>query len=62
MNIRRAENRDLQAVLDVHVFGAYALTQAVLPGMIARGHGRIIFISSMSVNRYIRIKDERLYL
>ena len=39
---------DLQAVLDVHVFGAYALTQAVLPGMIARGRGRILFISSMS--------------
>ena len=39
---------DLQAVLDVHVFGAYALAQAVLPGMIERRHGRIIFISSMS--------------
>ena len=39
---------DLQAVLDVHLFGSYALTQAVLPGMIQRGHGRILFISSMS--------------
>ncbi len=40
--------KDLQAVLDVHVFGSYALAQAALPGMIERGHGRLIFISSMS--------------
>ncbi len=39
---------DLKSVLDVHLFGAYALTQAVVPFMKARKDGSIIFISSMS--------------
>lgn len=39
---------DLQKVLDVHILGHYALTRAVLPGMIERRDGSVIFISSMS--------------
>ncbi|MEI6175872.1 MAG: SDR family oxidoreductase [Verrucomicrobiota bacterium] len=36
------------AVLNTHVIGAHALTQAVLPGMIERKHGSVIFIASMA--------------
>ncbi len=36
-------------VLDVHVDGAFHLTQAVLPGMLGQGWGRIVNISSESV-------------
>lgn len=39
---------ELQNVLDVHLIGAYALTQAALPYMRKQGSGSIIFISSMS--------------
>lgn len=39
---------DLQKVLNVHVFGSYALTQAVIPVMRKQKSGSIIFISSMS--------------
>lgn len=39
---------DLQKVMDVHLFGAYALTQAALPHMKRQKGGSIIFISSMS--------------
>lgn len=39
---------DFQRVIDVHVFGSYALTQAVAPYMIRAKRGSIIFISSMS--------------
>ena len=35
-------------VLNTHVIGAHALTRAVLPGMIQRKHGSIIFIASMA--------------
>jgi gluconate 5-dehydrogenase len=36
------------AVLNTHVIGAHALTRAVLPGMIQRKHGNVIFIASMA--------------
>ncbi len=36
-------------VLDIHVDGAFHLTKAVLPGMIAAGWGRIVNISSESI-------------
>jgi gluconate 5-dehydrogenase len=36
------------AVLNTHVIGAHVLTQAVLPGMIRRRHGSVIFIASMA--------------
>lgn len=35
-------------VFDTHLFSAHALSAAVLPGMMERGHGSIIFISSMA--------------
>lgn len=40
---------DWTRVLDVHVNGAFHVTQAVLPGMIAAGYGRVITIASESV-------------
>ena len=36
------------AVLNTHVIGAHALTRAVLPGMLERKHGNVIFIASMA--------------
>ena len=36
------------SVLNTHVIGAHALTRAVLPGMIARKNGSVIFIASMA--------------
>ena len=39
---------DLKRVLDVHLLGAYALTQAAIPYMKEQKSGSIIFISSMS--------------
>lgn len=39
---------DFDRVFDVHIKGAVALTQAVLPSMRERGSGSVIFISSMS--------------
>ena len=39
---------DMQGVLDVHVLGAFALTKAVVPAMLERGRGSILFVSSMS--------------
>lgn len=38
-----------QRVLDVHVTGAFHVTQAVLPGMLAAGWGRIVLIASEAV-------------
>jgi gluconate 5-dehydrogenase len=35
-------------VLNTHVIGAHALTRAVLPEMIRRKHGSVIFIASMA--------------
>ncbi len=39
---------DEQDMFDVHVFGAMALTRAVASGMIQRGSGSVIFITSMA--------------
>lgn len=36
------------AVLQTHVVAAHALTRAVLPGMIERGHGSVLFTASMA--------------
>lgn len=38
----------LRRVFEVNVFGTVAVTQAVLPGMLARGSGRIIIVSSIA--------------
>lgn len=40
--------KDDRDVFDVHVFGAMALTRAVAAGMIERGSGSIVFITSMA--------------
>jgi NAD(P)-dependent dehydrogenase (short-subunit alcohol dehydrogenase family) len=39
---------DWDRVLDVNLKGAFLCTRAVLPGMIARGRGRIVNLSSIS--------------
>lgn len=39
---------EFAAVLNTHVLGAHALTRAVLPGMIERRHGNILFTASMA--------------
>ncbi len=40
---------DWQRVLDSHVLGAFLVTNAVLPGMLAAGWGRIVQIASEAV-------------
>jgi NAD(P)-dependent dehydrogenase (short-subunit alcohol dehydrogenase family) len=40
---------DWRRMFEVNVFGALALTQAVVPHMKAQGRGSIVFVSSMSV-------------
>jgi gluconate 5-dehydrogenase len=40
--------QDFQDVLQTHVLAAHALTASALPGMIARRHGSILFIASMT--------------
>jgi len=40
-----------QRALDVNLLGAVALTHAVLPGMIAAGHGRVVHIASTAALR-----------
>jgi len=42
----KAEASVFRAMWDVHVMGAVYATQAVLPGMIARGFGRIVAVAS----------------
>ena len=39
---------EMQDVMGTHIFGAQALAQAVLPGMIERRHGNVIFMASMA--------------
>lgn len=39
---------EFSAVLQTHVLGAHALAAAVLPGMMKRRHGSILFIASMA--------------
>jgi NAD(P)-dependent dehydrogenase (short-subunit alcohol dehydrogenase family) len=39
---------ELEKVMSTHIFGAHALSRAVLPGMIERKHGNIIFMASMA--------------
>jgi NAD(P)-dependent dehydrogenase (short-subunit alcohol dehydrogenase family) len=42
------EAEEFRNVMDTHVHGAFALIRAVLPGMIERKHGSILFIASMA--------------
>jgi gluconate 5-dehydrogenase len=39
---------EFQQVFSTHIFGAHALSRAVIPGMIERKHGSIIFMASMA--------------
>jgi gluconate 5-dehydrogenase len=39
---------EFQSVFTTHVLAAHALTRALTPGMVARGHGSILFTSSMA--------------
>jgi acetoacetyl-CoA reductase len=45
--VRRMTNDDWQHVLNVNLFGAFAMIKAVLEHMIERGSGRIVNISSV---------------
>src|SRR5579872_6569156 len=45
--VRKMTPEDWQAVLNVNLFGAFAMTKAVLEHMIERGSGRIVNISSV---------------
>lgn len=39
---------EFRSLFNTHVFAAYALTQAVVPKMVAQGKGSILFMSSMT--------------
>ena len=39
---------EFQGVLNTHLLAAHGLTRAVVPGMLARGHGSVLFTSSMA--------------
>jgi gluconate 5-dehydrogenase len=39
---------EFQKVLSTHILGAHALCRAVIPGMIERKHGSVIFMASMA--------------
>ena len=41
---------DFNRVLQTHVYGSFALTSAVIPTMLARGRGHVLFIVSMSAS------------
>jgi len=40
--------QEFQSVLNTHVLGAYAITRAVIPNMLKRRHGSILFMASMT--------------
>lgn len=48
LDIERAE---WDAVFDVNVTGTYLVTRRVLPGLVDRGYGRIVNLSSVSAER-----------
>lgn len=45
--LEEGEDEEVRAMFEANVFGLVAMTQAVLPGMRARGRGHIVNISSM---------------
>ena len=45
--IEEVTEDDARAIVDTHLFGALWLTQAVLPGMRARGSGHVVQISTV---------------
>ena len=44
--VEEGDDEDVRAMFEANVFGLIAMTQAVLPGMRARGRGHIVNISS----------------
>jgi NADP-dependent 3-hydroxy acid dehydrogenase YdfG len=46
--VRWVGDDDWNAVMNVNMNGVYALTQTVIPGMLARGEGNIITVSSIA--------------
>ncbi len=42
------DEADWRRVLEVNATGAFLASKAVLPGMISRGYGRVVFISSIA--------------
>jgi NAD(P)-dependent dehydrogenase (short-subunit alcohol dehydrogenase family) len=46
--IEEGEDAEIRAQFDANVFGLFAMTRAVLPGMRARRHGRILNITSVA--------------
>lgn len=41
-------SEEFQEVLTTHILGAHALTRAVIPGMVERKHGTILYTASMA--------------
>ncbi|NYD20982.1 SDR family NAD(P)-dependent oxidoreductase [Kineococcus aurantiacus] len=46
-----ADPAQVKAVLDTNVLGAFHVARAVLPGMVARGSGRVVDLSSGSASK-----------
>jgi NAD(P)-dependent dehydrogenase (short-subunit alcohol dehydrogenase family) len=44
-----AELRDLEEMVDVHVYTPWRMTKAVWPHLVAAGYGRVVFTSSLAV-------------
>ncbi len=47
-SVEETEEQEFRHLLDTHVTGAYALTKAIVPSMVERGHGHILFTASMA--------------
>lgn len=47
-SVEEGVEAEIRAMYDVNVFGLFAMTRAVLPGMRARKHGHILNISSLA--------------
>jgi NADP-dependent 3-hydroxy acid dehydrogenase YdfG len=50
-SVRWVDRDEWESVIDVNLTAVYALTQAVLPGMIERGSGTIITVASLAALR-----------